>query len=379
MKKWHFGLVTAAITLLLSTAVLAAPGDILGTVYKGGNIKAYVNGQLVTSYNIGGKTAIILEDLCAIGADTFYNDSLRTLIFISDKLQADENVNIYRNDTIRKYYETDIVTYVNGKIAEGYSFNGCMAVVIEDIADDNAYSEYGAKYIWNPQERTISLEFVTDNLSRLADKAAERKLQISIDNDTIHLTDNSFAKGSYGMIYDSQEFLENPGVKDVFIQYKDRKIPIGKTLFFRHMQFTRWDEEPVSLEYFGNTYLTQVDEERFLEFINSIEIPETTYEEVLAHFTSGANWIDVVERIDTEDCTFLHLMQPSMHGAYNFLVRIAKDGTYRDYSEDFESVSLYGTKRFDNLTIHEDTETVTFRYDTNYVIDLKTGEMTKEE
>ena len=95
MKKLRFGLVASVLMLLFGTVSQAAPGDVLGTVYKGGNIKAYVNGQLVTSYNIGGKTAIILEDLCAIGADTFYNDSLRTLIFISDKMQADENVNIY--------------------------------------------------------------------------------------------------------------------------------------------------------------------------------------------------------------------------------------------------------------------------------------------
>ena len=32
---------------------------------------------------------------------------------------------------------------------------------------------------------------------------------------------------------------------------------------------------------------------------------------------------------------------------------------------------------FDNVNIDKENETVTFRYDTDYVIDLKTGEMTQ--
>ena len=53
---------------------------------------------------------------------------------------------------------------------------------------------------------------------------------------------------------------------------------------------------------------------------------------------------------------------------------------YRDVKEvlkDFKSVSAHGQIYFDNVVIDRENEIVTFRYDKDYKIDLKTGEMTE--
>ena len=73
--------------------------------------------------------------------------------------------------------------------------------------------------------------------------------------------------------------------------------------------------------------------------------------------------------------TDLSLCQPTPHGATQLLVRVAADGTYRNYAQNFESVSLWGTKTFDEVNVNADQKTVTFGYDKWYEIDLVTGEM----
>ena len=60
-------------------------------------------------------------------------------------------------------------------------------------------------------------------------------------------------------------------------------------------------------------------------------------------------------------------------------MKIDNDGNYVDYANKFESVSLHGQKHFENVTIDKENEKVYFHYDADYVIDLKTGEMTKKE
>ena len=82
---------------------------------------------------------------------------------------------------------------------------------------------------------------------------------------------------------------------------------------------------------------------------------------------------NVLERYDTDAYTFAYMSAGTPHGSSQYLVLIEADGTYRDYSDDFESVSFWGTKVFDNLEIDSTNEKVYFRYDADYEINLKTG------
>ena len=63
------------IILPISSTVLAAYGDVAGYIYST-DILAYINDKPIESYNIGGKTAIIMEDLATgeinYGFDVWY-------------------------------------------------------------------------------------------------------------------------------------------------------------------------------------------------------------------------------------------------------------------------------------------------------------------
>ncbi|MBQ7097398.1 MAG: hypothetical protein IJN96_04905, partial [Clostridia bacterium] len=61
MKKILIAFFTATV-ILSGLSVSAKPGDIAGKIYST-DIIAYVNDKPIESYNIGGKTAIIMEDL----------------------------------------------------------------------------------------------------------------------------------------------------------------------------------------------------------------------------------------------------------------------------------------------------------------------------
>ena len=79
MKK--FGTWLLALGLLCGgLSVYAANGDVIGTVYST-DILAYINGRPVPSYNIGGRTAVLAEDLAdsSYGISFGYDDTRRLL------------------------------------------------------------------------------------------------------------------------------------------------------------------------------------------------------------------------------------------------------------------------------------------------------------
>ena len=64
MKKVISIILSTVMMLTISASVFAANGDIVGHIYST-DIRAYINGVEVESYNIGGKTAVVIEDIIA--------------------------------------------------------------------------------------------------------------------------------------------------------------------------------------------------------------------------------------------------------------------------------------------------------------------------
>ena len=138
MKSFSRIMVVLLFSIALTFTASAKVGDIVGEIYST-DIKAEINGTLVDSYNIGGQTAVVLEDLAKMGAEVSYNDSLRTLIVNTLSLScADKDV---RENSAQEgqqtgvpvgnIYESDIVTYLNGERIRTYSLNGEMATLEE--------------------------------------------------------------------------------------------------------------------------------------------------------------------------------------------------------------------------------------------------------
>ena len=197
-------LIITTLFFLLAITCSAKSGDITGTIYST-DILATVNGTPVESFNIGGKTAIILEGLTKLGAEVSYDNSLRTLLVNVIHINPNPVMAEVQRGTVGKVlgnlYESDIVTYYNGIPLQTFSLNGRMAAVMEDIGKDNDYSVYGAKFVWDGGLRTIKLNCLTDN-SAEADKIIRAKglfYKIKDDKLLFYKNDTMFASTEMGI------------------------------------------------------------------------------------------------------------------------------------------------------------------------------------
>ncbi len=358
-------LMTAAL-MMCTTAVCAKTGDVIGKIYST-DIKAYINGVQNPSYCLDGKTAFIIEDI----TDNYeYNDDLRTLSCMMYWLNSD-NYNV-KSDTVGRVlgnvYETDIVTYFRGKKIPCFALNGKMAVAIEDVGNDKEWSEYGAKYIWDADARTISLDVIFDNQTEARKLANEKKINVFINNYVAEVEKNAIHSDW------TAQYIREEGIHE--ITYDDTVI--GYEHSFPNINFYQ-DET-------GKWKLTQNDAGQirwfnlplFTEIMDKQTLSIPTVDEWLEYFKVNMN-CTVKDSLETEDYIFLYMSQGTPHGTNQLMVRIDKntaDAIY--YSQEFESVSLWGTRMFDDVVIDKENETVTFRYDIDYIIDLKTGEMTQK-
>ena len=113
--------------MLFGVNALAAPGDVIGNVYPT-DIVTYMYYAPITSYNIGGKTCIDAEILTwHYGFDVYWLADERHLDiddkggrFVSLQAMSGEIVESSKESpqSVGKYYETDIITTLNGNAIE---------------------------------------------------------------------------------------------------------------------------------------------------------------------------------------------------------------------------------------------------------------------
>ena len=158
-------------------AVFAQNGDVIGKVYST-DIIAKIDGLNAPSYNIGGKTAIVIEELADTNSSRSYaiqmkyDDSQRRLDVVMNSSkgfygeQYDEIKRGSVGQIVGDVYETDIKVYFNGYEINGINIGGRTAVIIEDLGlvggvnEEFGFSKYRAKATWNPDEKIIALDFV---------------------------------------------------------------------------------------------------------------------------------------------------------------------------------------------------------------------------
>ena len=167
MKKVISIILSTVMMLTISASVFAANGDIVGHIYST-DIRAYINGVEVESYNIGGKTAVVIEDIIAENSHGYiYDDNSRTLKFFSLSpyylIEKKTENKAKPGKIIGNIYETDIKTSIYDVTIPTYNIGGKTAVAIEDLGYDGAFSPIGGKFIWNEKDRTISLEFLYES------------------------------------------------------------------------------------------------------------------------------------------------------------------------------------------------------------------------
>lgn len=167
MKKF---LLTAALIALMQCPAAAAEhkiGDVLGDIYST-DIITLLDNVPIPSYNLGGRTVIVLEDLEQYGFKVSYDDSRRRLDVMTDAKPSSYNtpeVTRGRVGTISGHYlYTDIKAYVNGIQVDSYNIGGRTCAVVEDLGElrdkyneEAGWSDYNFVHSYNDSERTLYL------------------------------------------------------------------------------------------------------------------------------------------------------------------------------------------------------------------------------
>jgi len=149
------------------------PGNSIGNVLST-DIVAYIDDMPVVSYNVDGKTVVIVEELVKYGFRVAWDSETRKLIVSTDKLPVtapeyiNETEDLPIGTSVGEIYQSDIVTEINGREYESYNMNGQTVVVIEALGDrmidteTNIYNPYkyssgGFMTLWDNFTRTIRL------------------------------------------------------------------------------------------------------------------------------------------------------------------------------------------------------------------------------
>ena len=410
MKKSILFPAMIAAVMLGASAASAQTGDVVGHIYST-DIRAYINDTEVPAYNIGGRTVVIAEDLLT---STEYHDEFRTLLigdFYPNALSSGSNATDGGSGRIiGDIYETDIKTYMYDKELPAYNLNGKTAVAIEDLGGFKEYNDLGGRYFYDDDTRTLKLDILYSNfpdaMTMLFDNAAD--VTYSLSGNKTHITAeyapaDKFSVG--GNTTETEEliaFLNEQG---------NGMIPVTAMINGEEKQIG-WNFTHGTKDYYKTGYRTPdggftdgygysftgeetevyelLDEKTNFYFIytdiakdaaKDLEHPVLTKREEVEKDWWLHHWNKITDKLETDDYTFIYAGFYGLPhgGASENLLRIENDGTYRDYAKEFESVSLYGQKTFDNVTIDKENEKCYFRYDKDYVIDLKTGEMTAKE
>ena len=181
MKRAYLkGILIAAIMVMLSSTSYAddetqvPPGTVIGHVYAT-DIVTYLDGVPIPSVNIGGKMAVLLEDLVPYGFSLQWDPEVCAADLNTaerpDKLPDYTPVSSGTpGQVIGNVYATGIRVSVNHISIPAFNLGGKMAVCLRDLAAENknnfwqgnpnrpiGYSNYGFRLEWDPDTMTSRL------------------------------------------------------------------------------------------------------------------------------------------------------------------------------------------------------------------------------
>jgi len=369
MKRIISLFLAVTIVFTLSTCVFGANGDIAGHIYST-DIRAFINGVEVESYNIGGKTAVVIEDILDEKYHMcVYDDSSRKLKFFSLNplclTEQKSEGNVKSGKVIGNIYETDIRTSIYDVEIPSYNIGGKTAVAIEDLGHNGEFSPIGGKFVWNDQDRTISLDFLYQNSSVLSN---DKNIVITADEEMTQATavfEELLHCGGGSEKFVFPEYVTDDTKIETVMPIKAGEETIG--YYFRRPSDTN---KFTAFTYYYPDKLKEA-EKTFTPY------PWKTRENIITHFMTNHSVGEPKERFDTDRYSFVYLSTAGTSWtAYN-LLQVYEDGTYIDYKDQIQM----SNRSPHALVIDKENEKVTFRHSDryhsewfcDYEIDLKTA------
>lgn len=378
----HFSFICILLIFIsINSTCFASIGDKVGKIYST-DIRTYINNVPVKSYNIGGRTCVAIEEI-TIGYT--YNNTLRTLLINSlspDNLieYSYQNSNIKNNQTIGNIYLTDIKTYFYNKEIPSYNIGGKTCVAIEDLGLDNTFSNIGGKFIWNPDKRTLNLEFLYENQQDLIDMQNQYKYGIKIENGNTTFVPDIFSPTwvitDFSGMYNSLSNRKD-AIIPIYYENNFQKTIIGynycsESKNFIYSENNAQIEEMVCIfNYFYKDKVEEILKNKGIASLERTQIIDQHLERWMAN---------VINRYDTEDYSFLYLRQSTNHGNNELLLYVRNDGTYEYIHKKVPQSNNY-TRIFKNLNISNEDETVSFGvtgFEEEYIFDMKNCEISSK-
>ena len=287
-------LVLAIMSVVLMTSVtsLAANGDVAGKIYST-DILAYVNGMTIESYNIGGKTAVIIEDLVQdgrnYGFEYWYEDDKRKLTVNTEMFDNLHGEYEAKRGEVGKItgniYETDIKVMFNAQEVKGYNIGGKTAVCIEDLGTvteespnfEYGYSKYLCNFTWDDSNREVKLNTY---------RAKRKKMALPPKIHTI-LND-----GNISYSYDEMNHWSNTAYYNFSDEFKAETYKIKPILY---------NGEKIGEMYFDWNERAHVDLDECMVYNIVRDLPEImSYEEAIGFIEENFEVIDDYENDSTK-------------------------------------------------------------------------------
>lgn len=311
MKKIKMSMILSVILICIffaESTVFAKTGDVIGKIYST-DIIAKIDGLNAPSYNIGGKTAIVIEELADKNSNLYYavnmkyDDASRRLDVTMNSSggfygeQYDEIKRGKVGKIVGDVYETDIKVYFNGYEINGMNIGGRTAVAIEDLGligginEQFGYSKYRCRATWNPDEKIIALDFI-DNKNYFSEFDYGNSLKYKINDNVITAEFDRMAK------YNSEIVEEN-----LTEEFK-KEVNVLKPLYFddgtekREVGFTYIESDTVDGGVFNKMYITKPELMKELTDMHDGKTPSS--EEAFDFLNDDVNY-KTLDILETED------------------------------------------------------------------------------
>ncbi|MBQ6893854.1 MAG: hypothetical protein IJN48_06570 [Clostridia bacterium] len=136
LRHYIFCTILIAVCLALTISAMATrSGEVVDRVLAT-NIRGFIDGYEIPSYNISNRLCIIAEDLRGYGFDVIWNAEERTLSVTQSGSGVTAPIDMStrsKKNASMPVYSTDIVTYVNGEKVESFNIGGYTIIYLREL------------------------------------------------------------------------------------------------------------------------------------------------------------------------------------------------------------------------------------------------------
>ena len=147
-------------SLVITPAAAARPGEAIGNVLYS-DVVAYIDGYPIRSYNIGGNTYIIVEDLMNYGFSVQWKPNVKKLVIDTNRTAQPSGYtatytpekNTHPAGTVAmQYLYTEITTWIGSDKVTSYNVGGFTCICMDDLA-----KYFKKEYVWDAQNVALRL------------------------------------------------------------------------------------------------------------------------------------------------------------------------------------------------------------------------------